>query len=72
MLGGGHHGERLNKIYRYSIKEDEILDILLPLFKRWSLEREEGEPFGDFVIRIGIIKPTTEGKYFHDDIPEDA
>ena len=72
MLGGGHHGERLNKIYRYSIKEDEILATLKPLFKRWSLERHEGEPFGDFVIRAGVIKPTLEGKYFHDDIPEDA
>ncbi|KAK6454553.1 putative sulfite reductase [nadph] beta subunit [Scheffersomyces xylosifermentans] len=72
LLGGGHHGERLNKIYRYSIKEDEILEILLPLFRRWSLEREDGEFFGDFCIRVGIIKPTTEGKYFHDDIPEDA
>ncbi|ODV80708.1 uncharacterized protein CANTADRAFT_25137 [Suhomyces tanzawaensis NRRL Y-17324] len=72
MLGGGHHGERLNKIYRYSIKEDEILEILKGLFKRWSLERNEGEPFGDFVIRTGIIKPTLEGKYFHDDIAEDA
>lgn len=72
MLGGGHHGQRLNKIYRYSIKEEEILDILKPLFKRWSLERYENEPFGDFVIRIGVIKPTIEGKYFHDDIPEEA
>ncbi|EGW33078.1 uncharacterized protein SPAPADRAFT_66085 [Spathaspora passalidarum NRRL Y-27907] len=72
LLGGGHHGQRLNKIYRYSIKEDEILDILKPLFKRWSLEREDGEPFGDWCIRAGIIKETTEGKYFHDDIPEDA
>lgn len=72
MLGGGHHGERLNKIYRYSIKEDEILEILKPLFKRWSLERNENEPFGDFVIRVGVIKPTIEGKYFHDDIPEEA
>lgn len=72
MLGGGHHGQRLNKIYRYSIKESEILGILKPLFKRWSLERQEGEPFGDFCIRVGVIKETTEGKYFHDDIPEDA
>lgn len=72
MLGGGHHGERLNKIYRYSIKEEEILEILLPLFKRWSLERDDGEPFGDWTIRAGIIKPTLEGKYFHDDIPEEA
>lgn len=72
LLGGGHHGHRLNKIYRYSIKEHEILSILKPLFKRWSLERNDGEPFGDFCIRIGEIKETTEGKYFHDGIPEDA
>ncbi|KAF8004098.1 hypothetical protein HF325_001546 [Metschnikowia pulcherrima] len=72
MLGGGHHGQRLNKIYRYSIKEDEILNILKPLFKRWGLERHEGEPFGDFCIRIGVIQETTEGKYFHENIPEEA
>ncbi|GEQ67770.1 hypothetical protein JCM33374_g1435 [Metschnikowia sp. JCM 33374] len=72
MLGGGHHGQRLNKIYRYSIKEDEILGILKPLFKRWSLERHEGEPFGDFCIRIGVIQETTEGKYFHEGIPDEA
>ncbi|CCE82819.1 Piso0_002569 [Millerozyma farinosa CBS 7064] len=72
MLGGGYHGERVNKIYRYSIKEDEILATLKPLFKRWSLERNEGEHFGDFCVRVGIIKPTLEGKFFHDDIPEDA
>lgn len=72
LLGGGHHGHRLNKIYRYSIKEHEILSILKPLFKRWSLERQDGEPFGDFCIRIGEIKETTEGKYFHEGIPEDA
>ena len=72
MLGGGYHGQRLNKLYRASIKEDEILSILKPLFKRWSLERQEGEHFGDFLIRVGVIKPTLEGKYFHDDIAEDA
>ncbi|SCV99333.1 LAFE_0A00848g1_1 [Lachancea fermentati] len=72
MLGGGYHGQRLNKLYRASIKEDEILGILKPLFKRWSLERNDGEHFGDFLIRVGVIKPTLEGKYFHDDIAEDA
>lgn len=72
MLGGGFHGERLNKLYRASIKEDEILKILRELFKRWSLERLDDEHFGDFLIRVGVIKPTLEGKYFHDDVAEDA
>jgi sulfite reductase (NADPH) hemoprotein beta-component len=39
-----------------------------PLLKRYSIERLEGERFGDFCIRIGMIKPTTEGKLFHDDV----
>jgi sulfite reductase (NADPH) hemoprotein beta-component len=67
-LGGGYHGQRLNKLYRSSIKEDEILEIMKPLLKRYALEREEGERFGDFTIRIGMIKPTTMGMTFHDDV----
>ncbi|KAI9671276.1 MAG: hypothetical protein M1829_004683 [Trizodia sp. TS-e1964] len=70
-LGGGYHGQRLNKLYRSSIKEEEILAILKPLFKRYAIEREDGERFGDFCIRIGMIKPTTEGKTFHDDVAEE-
>lgn len=69
-LGGGYHGQRLNKLYRSSIGEEEILDIMKPLIKRYALERNEGEHFGDFTIRCGMIKPTTEGKTFHDDVAE--
>jgi sulfite reductase (NADPH) hemoprotein beta-component len=67
-LGGGYHGQRLNKLFRSSIKEEEILGIMKPLLKRYALERNDGERFGDFCIRIGMIKPTTEGKTFHDDV----
>ncbi|RFU34069.1 hypothetical protein B7463_g2327, partial [Scytalidium lignicola] len=70
-LGGGYHGQRLNKLYRASIKEDEILEIMKPLLKRYALERQGGEHFGDFVLRVGIIKETTEGKTFHDDVAEE-
>ncbi|CAG8974390.1 hypothetical protein HYALB_00010641 [Hymenoscyphus albidus] len=70
-LGGGYHGQRLNKLYRSSIKEDEILDIMKPLLKRYSLERNKDEHFGDFCIRIGMIKETTEGKNFHDHVAEE-
>ena len=70
-LGGGYHGQRLNKLYRASIKEDEILAIMKPLLKRYALEREDGERFGDFCIRIGIIKETREGRDFHDDVSVD-
>ncbi|OKL57655.1 Sulfite reductase [Talaromyces atroroseus] len=74
-LGGGYHGQRLNKLYRSSIKEDEILDIMKGLLKRYSLERntdgETPERFGDWCIRAGVINETTEGKYFHDNTAEE-
>lgn len=67
-LGGGYHGQRLNKLYRSSIKEDEILEIMKPLLKRYALERQDEEKFGDFCIRSGVIVATTDGKNFHDDV----
>jgi sulfite reductase (NADPH) hemoprotein beta-component len=51
-LGGGYHGQRLNKLYRSSIMEEEILEIIRPMIKRYAKEREEGEHFGDWTIRV--------------------
>ncbi|KAI9821764.1 MAG: hypothetical protein M1827_002345 [Pycnora praestabilis] len=69
-LGGGYHGQRLSKLYRSSIKEEEILGIMKPLLKHYAIEREEGERFGDFVIRTGYIKETKQGKEFHENTAE--
>ncbi|EIW79191.1 sulfite reductase subunit beta [Coniophora puteana RWD-64-598 SS2] len=66
LLGGGFHGQRLNKIYRENVTEPEILEILGPMIKRYALERNDGEHFGDFVIRAGYIAPTTEGRLWYD------
>ncbi|KAF9972820.1 hypothetical protein BGZ65_009585, partial [Modicella reniformis] len=65
-LGGGHHGERLNKLYKESLTEPEIVAELTPMIRRYAAERHDGEFFGDFVIRVGIIKATRAGKDFHD------
>ncbi|KAK1089794.1 Sulfite reductase [NADPH] subunit beta, partial [Friedmanniomyces endolithicus] len=62
---------RLNKLYRSSIMEEEILEIMKDLLSRWAKEREEGEHFGDWTIRSGLINETTEGKYFHDNVAEE-
>lgn len=45
-----------------NVTEPEILAILKPMIKRYALEREKGEHFGDFVIRAGYIAATTSGK----------
>ncbi|KAH8912464.1 sulphite reductase hemo protein, beta subunit [Coniochaeta sp. PMI_546] len=70
-LGGGYHGQRLNKLYRSSIKEEEILEIMRPMLKRYAAEREEGEHFGDWTIRAGIINETKEGRDFHEGVAEE-
>lgn len=70
-LGGGYHGQRLNKLYRASIMEPEILEIMKDLLGRWARERNNGEHFGDWTIRAGIINETTEGKNFHENTAEE-
>ncbi|KAF2129616.1 thiamine diphosphate-binding protein [Dothidotthia symphoricarpi CBS 119687] len=70
-LGGGYHGQRLNKLYRSSIKEEEILEIMRPMIKQYAKERNDGEHFGDFVIRKGYINETTHGMNFHENTGEE-
>lgn len=65
-LGAGFAGERLNKLYRENIGEQEILDTLQPIFARYAEEREAGEHFGDFVIRAGYVKAVSDGTDFHE------
>lgn len=55
-LGAAFDGSRLSKMYRENIGEADILSELRILLSRYAKEREEGEHFGDFVIRAGIIK----------------
>ncbi|SDM20856.1 sulfite reductase (NADPH) beta subunit [Modicisalibacter muralis] len=65
-LGGNFTGERLNKLYRENIDEATVMQELTALIQRYAKEREDGEHFGDFVIRAGVIKATTAGNNFHE------
>ncbi|WP_046174162.1 assimilatory sulfite reductase (NADPH) hemoprotein subunit [Domibacillus indicus] len=64
-LGAAHDGSRLSKMYRENIGEEEILKELRVVLSRYAKERQEGEHFGDFVIRAGIVEATTDGTNFH-------
>ncbi len=50
-FGGNHAGTRLNRVYRETVRTDELADTLRPVFQRYALERAEGERFGDFCSR---------------------
>ncbi len=67
-LGAAFNGERLNKLYAEDIDKGRIVGLLEPMFSRYAKEREEGEHFGDYVIRAGYVRATTAGNRFHADL----
>ena len=64
-LGAAFDGTRLNKLYRQDLDHDGIVAALRPLLLAYAKEREDGERFGDFAIRTGVVKATTSGLDFH-------
>jgi len=51
-LGGNAASTRLGRLYKESVKSEEIADELRPLFLRFAYERLPGERFGDFSDRV--------------------
>ncbi|MEX2577600.1 MAG: NADPH-dependent assimilatory sulfite reductase hemoprotein subunit [Verrucomicrobiales bacterium] len=66
-LGGGFVGDRLNKLYAPSVKSEEVPSILKPIIHDYAKNREDGERFGDFVVRAGYVAKTENGRDFHAD-----
>jgi sulfite reductase (NADPH) hemoprotein beta-component len=64
-LGAGFYGQRLNKLYRENINEEQILAELTPILHRYAFERKPGERLGDFLIKTGYVKEVLTGKDFH-------
>jgi len=64
LLGGGHAGNRIARLYKQGIDEEEILRTLRPMFEGYAKKRLDGEHFGDFVIRQKIVEPVLHGRCF--------
>ena len=67
-LGAAFDGSRLSKLYAENVDEAKIVGLLTPLLKAYAKDRKDGEHFGDFVIRSGVVKATTAGNQFHADV----
>ncbi|WP_289028802.1 assimilatory sulfite reductase (NADPH) hemoprotein subunit [uncultured Paraglaciecola sp.] len=66
-LGGDRQGTRIPRMYRENIDEKEIMEELDVLIGRWAKERQANEAFGDFLIRVEVVKPViNSAKDFHD------
>jgi len=60
FAGGNREGTRIPRLYKENITEAEILAILDEWIGAWAREREAGEGFGDYAIRVGIVKPVLD------------
>ena len=65
-LGGGFHGQRLNKMHLENVGEPAILEALDETLGHYARDREPGERFGDFVVRAGYVPEVREGRSFND------
>jgi sulfite reductase (NADPH) hemoprotein beta-component len=64
-LGGGHAGDRLSKLFREDVRGEEIAVVLEPVIRAYAQQRNDGERFGDFVIRAEFVNATVQGDDFH-------
>jgi sulfite reductase (NADPH) hemoprotein beta-component len=51
-LGGNVSGTRLGRLYKESVKNEDFVNELRPIFGRFARERVQGERFGDFSDRV--------------------
>lgn len=56
FLGAAFDGARLNRKYRESVRENDVLELLDELFGAFVSGREAGEHFGDYLLRAGLLE----------------
>jgi len=64
-LGGGFHGQRLNRMVLENAAETAILATLDTTLGHYARDRHSGEHFGDFVVRAGYVEAVTAGRDFN-------
>lgn len=58
-LGASYNGTRLNRLVSPSVTIDAAVTLLTPIIKRYALERQAGEGFGDFCDRAVLPADAT-------------
>ena len=51
-VGGNVAGTRLNRVWKDTVKESDLEAELRPLLARYAQERQTGERFGDWAVRV--------------------
>jgi len=61
-LGGNEGSTRLNRLYKDSVKSEDLLKELGAVLQRFAAERQPGERFGDFCARVVWTEAKAEAK----------
>jgi sulfite reductase (NADPH) hemoprotein beta-component len=64
-LGGAVDSSRLSKLYAEDLDHEGIIKTLEPLFAVYARLRANAEPFSEFLLRMGFVAPTSNGRDFH-------
>ena len=67
-LGGNEASTRLNQLWKENVKSDEISDVLRPMLKRFVETRQQGERFGDWVMRVWFVEQPPVPRFVGDKI----
>ncbi len=59
FLGARYNGTRLNRLMAPSVTIDDALGLLTPIIRRYAVEREDGEGFGDYCDRAVLPADAT-------------
>jgi sulfite reductase (NADPH) hemoprotein beta-component len=60
-LGGNTASTRLGRLYKESVRNEDIVSELRPLLERFAKERQGGERFGDYAERV-LLKEAAAAK----------
>ncbi|MBL9194470.1 MAG: NADPH-dependent assimilatory sulfite reductase hemoprotein subunit [Opitutaceae bacterium] len=58
-LGASYQGTRLNRLFAPSVTLDDAVGLLTPVLKRYALERQDNERFGDWCDRVTLPADAT-------------
>ncbi len=58
-LGAKYDGTRLNRLVSPSVTLEDAVKLVGPIIKRYALERQSGEGFGDFCDRVVLPRDAT-------------
>ena len=59
-VGGNREGTRIPRLFKENITEAEILEIIDNWLGLWAAQGQDGEGFGDFAVRSGIVRPVLD------------